>query len=127
MNVLVTGGAGYKGIVLTTKLLDKGYKVTVVDNFMYGYEPILHLAKHPKLTIVKKDIRNGIEDLQNRSPLNPFSFLAQNQTRLQILNSQHYPFLLIFSLLQVLYAHMYLQDLKEYFHRKALQIFHTLK
>ena len=41
MKILITGGAGYKGIVLTTKLLGKGHQVTVIDNFMYGYEPIL--------------------------------------------------------------------------------------
>lgn len=65
MNILVTGGAGYKGIVLTTKLLEKGYKVTVLDNFMYGYEPILHLVTHPNLTIIKADIRNKIENIHN--------------------------------------------------------------
>jgi nucleoside-diphosphate-sugar epimerase len=63
MNILVTGGAGYKGIVLTTKLLGKGYNVTVIDNFMYGYEPILHLVKHPKLKIIKHDIRNKVDSI----------------------------------------------------------------
>jgi nucleoside-diphosphate-sugar epimerase len=64
MKILVTGGAGYKGVVLTLKLLNKGYKVTVLDNFMYGYEPILHLAKHPNLSIIKRDIRNGVEKIE---------------------------------------------------------------
>jgi nucleoside-diphosphate-sugar epimerase len=63
--ILITGGAGYKGIVLTEKLLQKGYPVTVIDNFMYGYEPILHMATNPKLTIVKHDIRNKIENIKN--------------------------------------------------------------
>ena len=63
--ILVTGGAGYKGIILTYKLLDRGYKVTVLDNFMYGYEPILHLATHPNLTIRKADIRNKVEGLRD--------------------------------------------------------------
>jgi len=35
--ILITGGAGYKGIILTQKLLERGYKVTILDNFMYGY------------------------------------------------------------------------------------------
>lgn len=65
MKILVTGGAGYKGIILTTKLLNKGYKVTVLDNFMYGYEPILHLVKHPHLSIIKRDIRNGVEKIEH--------------------------------------------------------------
>lgn len=63
MKILLTGGAGYKGIVLTTKLLEKGYKVTILDNFMYGYEPILHLVKNKNLTIIKADIRNKIKNL----------------------------------------------------------------
>lgn len=63
-SVLVTGGAGYKGIILTTKLLVKKYKVTVVDNFMYGYDPILHLVNDPNLNITKGDIRNGIPNLE---------------------------------------------------------------
>ncbi len=61
MNILITGGAGYKGIILTTKLLEAGNKVTVFDNFMYGYEPILHLVKNRNLKIKKGDIRNKIE------------------------------------------------------------------
>ncbi len=63
MKILVTGGAGYKGIVLTTKLLEKGYKVTILDNFMYGYEPVLHLVKNKNLNIIKADIRNTIHHL----------------------------------------------------------------
>lgn len=92
MNILVTGGAGYKGIVLTTKLLDKGYNVTVVDNFMYGYEPILHLAKHKKLTIIKKDIRNGIDDLQkydvilHLAGISGFPACASNPHSAQLIN-----------------------------------------
>ena len=63
MNILVTGGAGYKGIVLTTGLLEKGHQVTILDNFMYGYEPVLHLVKNKNLTIIKADVRNKIEHL----------------------------------------------------------------
>ena len=62
--ILITGGAGYKGIILTRKLLERGYQVTVLDNFMYGHEPILHLATHPDLTIRKADIRNKVERLE---------------------------------------------------------------
>lgn len=57
-NILITGGAGYKGILLTKKLLDLNHKVTVIDNFMYGYQPIIPLIKHPNLTVKHLDIRN---------------------------------------------------------------------
>ncbi len=36
MNVLVTGGAGYIGSVVTEQLLDRGYHVTVADNLSSG-------------------------------------------------------------------------------------------
>jgi nucleoside-diphosphate-sugar epimerase len=34
--LLLTGGAGYIGSVLTRRLLDEGYRVTVVDRFFFG-------------------------------------------------------------------------------------------
>lgn len=63
MKILVTGGAGYKGILLTEKLLNLGHKVTILDNFMYGYESILHLIKNKNLEILKFDIRNINESI----------------------------------------------------------------
>jgi nucleoside-diphosphate-sugar epimerase len=35
-NILLIGGAGYVGTVLTSHFLKKGYKVTVLDNFIYN-------------------------------------------------------------------------------------------
>jgi nucleoside-diphosphate-sugar epimerase len=63
MKILITGGAGYKGILLTEKLLNLGHKVTILDNFMYGYESILHLIKNKNLEILKFDIRNITESI----------------------------------------------------------------
>jgi nucleoside-diphosphate-sugar epimerase len=53
-HIMITGGAGYVGSNLVPKLLDAGYAVTVLDLFMYGDV----LPKHPKLTLVKGDLRN---------------------------------------------------------------------
>jgi nucleoside-diphosphate-sugar epimerase len=58
MKILVTGGAGYKGVKLAKALLDRGHEVTILDNFMYGYDSVLHLVKEPKLKIIQLDIRN---------------------------------------------------------------------
>lgn len=57
MKILVTGSAGYIGSMLVPMLLDEGHKVTVVDNFLYGYTPVLHFASHANVTFYNKDIR----------------------------------------------------------------------
>jgi nucleoside-diphosphate-sugar epimerase len=54
-NILITGGAGYVGAVLTPYLLDKGHKVTVIDLMIYGRDV---LKSHPNLKIIKGDIRD---------------------------------------------------------------------
>lgn len=57
-NILVTGGAGYVGTLLIPKLLEKGYKVTLFDGFIWGYKQILHFASNNNLKIVKGDVRD---------------------------------------------------------------------
>ena len=52
-NVLITGGAGYVGCVLTPQLLNAGYNVTVFDTFLYEK----HLPSHQNLKLVEGDIR----------------------------------------------------------------------
>lgn len=58
MKVLVTGGAGYKGVKLVEGLLGQGHAVTLIDNFMYGYGPVLHLATASRLAIRRLDVRS---------------------------------------------------------------------
>lgn len=55
-SVYVTGGGGYVGSILIPKLLDAGYKVSVIDLFIYGEEV---LPDHPNLTKIKGDIRDA--------------------------------------------------------------------
>ncbi len=42
-SILVTGGAGYVGSGLLRELLSQGYKVTCVDNLMFGGDSLLNL------------------------------------------------------------------------------------
>jgi len=56
--VLVTGGAGYVGAVLVPKLLDKGYKVKVLDLFIYGEDVLDPVKDNPNLQMIKGDIRD---------------------------------------------------------------------
>jgi len=53
--ILITGGSGYVGSVLTPHLLNKGHEVTVIDLMLYGET----LKKHKNLTIIKGDIRDN--------------------------------------------------------------------
>ena len=53
MKILITGGCGYAGTVLTQQLLMDGHQVTVVDTQWFGN----HLTPHPNLAVHKQDIR----------------------------------------------------------------------
>ncbi|MDZ4677699.1 MAG: SDR family oxidoreductase [Oligoflexia bacterium] len=72
-NILVTGGAGYVGSVLVPKLLAKGYAVTVYDLMIYGDDT---LPKHPKLKVVKGDIRDTAFYFKNLTGIDSVIHLA---------------------------------------------------
>ena len=55
-NILVTGGAGYCGSLLVPQLLDEGYNVTIYDLMYFG--DTFFPKKHPRLTVIKGDIRD---------------------------------------------------------------------
>ena len=54
MNILLTGGCGFVGTVLTAQLLQDGHRITVVDTQWFGN----HLKPHPALTVLKRDTRD---------------------------------------------------------------------
>ena len=58
MTILVTGAAGYIGSVLIPQLLQKGYKVIAIDNFMYNQTSLLDCCYNTNLTIIRGDARD---------------------------------------------------------------------
>lgn len=58
MKVLITGGAGYIGSVLTPTLLKRGYEVTVVDNFMFHQNSLADCCQYETFSVVRGDCRD---------------------------------------------------------------------
>jgi nucleoside-diphosphate-sugar epimerase len=56
LKVLITGGAGYVGSVLTQTLLAAGHQVRVFDKLMHGGEPLLSVWSHDQFSFVKGDV-----------------------------------------------------------------------
>ena len=54
MKFIITGGCGYIGTNITKHLLEKGQRVTIIDNLWFGNK----LKKNKNLKIIKEDIRN---------------------------------------------------------------------
>ena len=59
IKVLVTGAAGYIGSTLVPALLESGYAVTAVDNFMYGQDSLAAVCYHPAFSLVRGDVRSA--------------------------------------------------------------------
>lgn len=57
-HVFITGGAGYLGSILCEHLLDKGYRVTVLDSLMYGEQNLNHLCANPDFDFHRGDARD---------------------------------------------------------------------
>jgi nucleoside-diphosphate-sugar epimerase len=58
MRILITGGAGYIGSVLTPTLLESDHDVTVLDNFMFRQSSLLDCCHSPKFRVVRGDCRD---------------------------------------------------------------------
>jgi nucleoside-diphosphate-sugar epimerase len=58
MKVLITGGAGYLGSVITQKLLENGYEVVVLDKLIFNQLSLLSHTSNPNFKFVYGDVRN---------------------------------------------------------------------
>lgn len=55
-HILITGGAGYIGSLLTSELLRQNYRVTLLDSLLFGGESILPFMSHPNFHFLKSDV-----------------------------------------------------------------------
>ena len=58
MRILITGGAGYIGSVLTNYLLQAGHHVRVLDALIFGGESLLSIYHHPNFEFLWGDVRD---------------------------------------------------------------------
>jgi nucleoside-diphosphate-sugar epimerase len=55
-HILITGGAGYIGSILTSELLRQNYQVTILDSLLFGGESIMPFMNHPNFHFIKTDV-----------------------------------------------------------------------
>lgn len=70
--ILITGGAGYIGSKLSTKLVNLGHKVTVIDKLTYSSSSINHLFCSKNFKFIKSDIN---KKKLSKKFLNQFDFI----------------------------------------------------
>ena len=56
--ILIVGGAGYLGSILTKTFLDEKYSVRVLDNFRYGQNSLLDCCVNENFEIIRGDCRS---------------------------------------------------------------------
>ena len=54
MKILLTGGSGYLGSILTRKLLVNGHYVRILDNFLFGKDSLKDIQSNKKLELVRR-------------------------------------------------------------------------
>jgi nucleoside-diphosphate-sugar epimerase len=81
LRIVVTGGAGFIGSNLCTRLLDEGHNVLCVDNFITGsLENIRSLLPHPNFTFLEHDVTTPFDFTADAifhlaSPASPIGYM----------------------------------------------------
>ena len=58
MKILITGGAGYLGSVITGKMLNEGHEVIVLDKLIFNQVSLLNYTSNPNFKFIHGDVRN---------------------------------------------------------------------
>jgi nucleoside-diphosphate-sugar epimerase len=61
MKILITGGAGYLGSVITGFMLNKGHHVTVLDKLLFNQTSLLQYTSNSNFKFIYGDVRNLTE------------------------------------------------------------------
>ena len=71
IKVLITGGAGYIGSVLTPYLLEKNFRVTVLDNLFYKQDSLLNICHNPEFEFINGDAgdKNLLQELLSKQDI----------------------------------------------------------
>ena len=56
--ILITGGAGYVGSMLATRLVNLGFDVTVIDLLKFSSNSLNHLHLFNNFKLIVDDVRN---------------------------------------------------------------------
>jgi dTDP-glucose 4,6-dehydratase len=83
MRVVVTGGAGFLGSHLCTRILDDGHDVIALDNYLTGVPAnVAHLADNPRFELVECDVTEYVDlpgevdvVMHFASPASPIDYL----------------------------------------------------
>ncbi|HET9501810.1 MAG TPA: UDP-glucuronic acid decarboxylase family protein [Marmoricola sp.] len=83
MRIVVTGGAGFLGSHLCTRIVEAGHEAVCVDNFLTGVPGnVAHLADNPAFTLVEHDVTEYLDIdgdvdmvLHFASPASPIDYL----------------------------------------------------
>ena len=69
MKILITGGAGYLGSVITGKMLNAGHEVVVLDKLIFNQTSLLVYTANPNFRFIHGDVKNAslLEKLCNES------------------------------------------------------------
>ena len=68
-NVLITGGAGYIGSILARILLQRGFRVRVVDNLLFGGESIIELLNDERFEFLEVNPLAGLNPIHSDLPI----------------------------------------------------------